>query len=216
MKPLYIVGASGAAKEIFQLVQTVNAQHKQYEFKGFIDFNAKNKYHTIGKKKYPILDETHFLNTQTQSCAIVMAIGNSKRLQTVLNSYLKKSNIEFPNMIHPNVILDDSVTLGKGNTICNASVLTVDINLGDFNYINRGVHIGHDVSIGSYNVINPCAVISGGITILDENLIGTHATILQYLSIGNRNTIGAGAVVTKQVEHNKTLIGVPAKEIKDA
>lgn len=216
MKPLYIVGASGAAKEIFQLVETINAQQNRYDFKGFIDFNAKSKIYNIGNKSFPVIDETHFLNSQNQPCAIVIAIGNSKKLKSVLNKYLSKTQFDFPNIIHPNVIIDESVSLGKGNIICNASVLTVDINLGNFNYINRGVHIGHDVTIGSYNVINPCAVISGGTTISNGNLIGTHATVLQYLSIGNGNIIGAGAVVTKLVIDNKTLIGVPAKQKKDA
>lgn len=216
MKPLYIVGASGAAKEIFQLVETVNAQQKKYEFKGFVDFNPKSNTHTIGNKSFPVINEAQFLKTQKEPCAIVLAIGDSKKLKSAIHQYQNNSIYEFPNFIHPSVTIDASVKLGKGNTICIASVLTVDINLGNFNYINRGVHIGHDVTIGSYNVINPCTVISGGITILDQNLIGTNATVLQYLNIGNSNTIGAGAVLTKSVSDNKTLIGIPAKQIQNA
>lgn len=45
--------------------------------------------------------------------------------------------------------------------------------------------------------------------------IGAHATILPGISIGDNAVIGAGAVVTKDVEANTVVAGVPARKIKD-
>lgn len=41
--------------------------------------------------------------------------------------------------------------------------------------------------------------------------IGSHATILSGVSIGDNAVVAAGAVVTKDVEANTIVAGVPAK-----
>ncbi|GAA4279518.1 acetyltransferase [Aquimarina mytili] len=213
MKPLYIIGAGGAAKEIFLLIKEINKVEKVYDFKGFVDVVIEKPLE-IGNTKYRTIKESDFLNDIQDKVSIVFGLGDTGKIKKIVELYQQKSNFEFPNLIHPDVIVDESVSLGIGNIITTRCVFTVDISLDSFNYINRGVHIGHDTKIGSYNVINPCAVISGGVIINNENLIGTNATILQYLNIGSKNKIGAGAVVTKNVFDESCVIGVPAKEKK--
>ena len=214
MKPIYIIGAGGAAKEIYLLIKDVNAVKNTYEFKGFIDINVKNDSLSIGNKKFPVLEESIFLKICKENVAIVFGLGDAAVIKNIVKKYKQNSNFEFPNIIHPSVVLDNSVKLEIGNVITSACVFTVDISLQSFNYINRGVHIGHDCVIGSYNVLNPCAVISGGVVIQNENLIGTNATILQYLTIDSKNKIGAGAVITKNIGRDSCMVGVPAKKIK--
>ncbi|SFC64497.1 sugar O-acyltransferase, sialic acid O-acetyltransferase NeuD family [Algibacter lectus] len=210
MKPLYIIGAGGGAKEIFLLIKEINEVVPVYDFKGFVDIAIKD-FLQIGEHRYDIINESEFLNNKSQEVAIVFGLADTERLKKIVELYKENKNFEFPNLVHPLVKLDNSVLIGEGNIISIGCVLTVDIKLGSFNYINRGVHIGHDCVVGSYNVINPCAVISGGVVIEDENLIGTHATVLQYLKIGSINKIGAGAVITKNVENDSCMIGIPAK-----
>lgn len=214
MKSIYIIGAGGAAKEVFFLIKEINTVKITYDFKGFIDINIKNDTLSIGNKTFPILEESIFLKTHYDNSSIAFGLGDAARLKDITDKYRKYSNFEFPNLIHPSVILDESIKLEIGNVVAAACVFTVDISLKSFNYINRGVHIGHDCNIGSYNVLNPCAVISGGVVIKDENLIGSNATVLQYLKIDSQNKIGAGAVLTKDVGSNTCMIGIPAKNIK--
>ena len=215
MNPTYIVGASGAAKEIYYLIKKINQVKMTFDFRGFLDLNPKSIELKIGSKTFPILDESQFIQNQKVDCNIVFGIAFPDRLRPIIEKYTSHSSFHFPNIIHPYIQLDESVTLGKGNVIAESSIFTVDIALGDFNFVNRGVHIGHDVIIGNANVINPSAVVSGGIHIKNNNLIGTNATIIQYLNIDSGNTIGAGAVVTKSISNNTTVIGVPAKPIKN-
>jgi acetyltransferase-like isoleucine patch superfamily enzyme len=40
--------------------------------------------------------------------------------------------------------------------------------------------------------------------------IGAGATLLPGIKIGNSVIVGAGAVVTRNIEDNQTIIGVPA------
>lgn len=212
MKQIYIVGAGGAAKEIFLLLKDINEVKPIFDFKGFIDISTE-EFLQIGEKQYNIISEIDFLTNYKENALVVFGLGDVNRLKKIVELYKQKENLEFPNIIHPNVKLDESISLGIGNIITCQCVFTVDTSLENFNYINRGVHIGHDCKIGSFNVINPCAVISGGVMMEDENLIGTNATILQYLKIGSINKIGAGAVITKDVESDSLMMGVPAKKI---
>ncbi|MGY3795202.1 acetyltransferase [uncultured Aquimarina sp.] len=213
MKPLYIIGAGGAAKEIYLLVKELNKVDHIYEFKGFVDITTE-RFLQIGGAQHDIINESVLLHESDEKVAIVFGLGDINKLKKIVVQYTDKDIFEFPNIIHPSVQIDESISLGMGNVITTHSVFTVDTVLGSFNYINRGVHLGHDCKIGSYNVINPCSVISGGVTIGDENLIGTNATILQYLEIGSKNKIGAGAVVTKDILDNSCMIGIPAKNIE--
>jgi len=215
MESIYIVGASGAAKEVFLLIEQINAAKNTYAFKGFIDINPVEKSLQIGKCTYPVFDESDFVKTQTEKINIVFAIGDALVVNKITTVFKNKSNFSFPNLIHPKVYLNDSISLGEGNVICEGSILTIDIHIKSFNYINRGVQIGHDTAINSFNVINPSAVISGGVTIENHNLIGTHSTILQYLAIGSKNKMGAGAVITKSIKDNFTMVGVPAKSVQN-
>ncbi|WP_439151970.1 acetyltransferase [Winogradskyella sp.] len=214
MIPTYIVGSAGAAKEIFYLIKTINKVKSTFNFKGFIGLNPELKSLRLGSETFDIFDEAEFLMTQKGHCNIVFGIAFPEVLKSVIQKYKHHNHFHFPNIIHPQIELDESVTLGQGNSIAEASVFTVDISIGDFNLINRGVHLGHDVTIGSANVFNPCAVISGGVNIKNYNLIGSSATVLQYLSIASNSKIGAGSLVTKDILETMTVIGVPAKPLK--
>jgi acetyltransferase-like isoleucine patch superfamily enzyme len=54
-----------------------------------------------------------------------------------------------------------------------------------------------------------------GITIKRGTRVGANSTILPGVVIGENVMIGAGAVVTKDVESNVIVAGVPARKIGD-
>ncbi|WP_271856137.1 NeuD/PglB/VioB family sugar acetyltransferase [Patiriisocius marinus] len=209
---IYIVGAGGAAKEIYHLINSINIETPTYIVKGFVDISKADTLNVAGKE-FEIINEKSFLSNFSEKVHVVFAIADTKRLKQIVSEYISHENFIFPNLIHPKVHIDDSVKMSKANIISEACVFTVDISIGSYNYFNRGVHVGHDCNIESYNVINPCAVISGSVKIDDEVFIGTNATVLQNLNIGKKATIGAGAVVVKDVKGNTLVVGVPAKEI---
>ena len=106
-----------------------------------------------------------------------------------------------------------------------------NIHLGKNVFINAGckfqdqggIYIGDDVLIG-HNVVmatlnhdenpkNRANLIAAPIRIGNKVWIGSNATILPGKAIHSAAVVGAGAVVTKDVETQTTVAGVPARKI---
>lgn len=213
IKNLFIIGAGGHAREIAYLIEDINIAERQWNILGFISNDDAEIGNTM--MGYEIFPERILKKRKTEQLNLVIAIGNSRTVKKIHCELMGlKSNIEFPNIIHPRVVPNlRGTSMGIGNIICAGNIFTTDIQIGSFNCINRACNISHDVRIADYCIINPGVNLSGGVEIEKGCLIGTGATILQYLKIGAYSVIGAGAVVTRNVRKNRTVVGVPAKEI---
>lgn len=86
------------------------------------------------------------------------------------------------------------------------------VTIGDGCQIGHNVvfaTLNHELSPENRNITCPAPIILG------RNVwIGSNATILQGVTIGDNAVIAAGAVVTKDVNANTVVGGVPAKFIK--
>ncbi|MBI6216191.1 serine O-acetyltransferase [Proteus sp. DFP240708] len=77
--------------------------------------------------------------------------------------------------------------------------------------INASAVIGNNVNLSQFTTIG--SVESNAATIGDGVYIGPGVSIIENVIIGNEVKIGAGAVVTKNVDSNSVVAGVPAKKI---
>lgn len=87
------------------------------------------------------------------------------------------------------------------------------IEIGDncmFAYGAVLVTATHDLNIYPMNL----SFIKKPISIGSNVWVGTNALILPGVTVGDNAVIGAGAVVTKDVDKNSVVAGVPAKIIK--
>jgi len=204
---IYVLGCGGFSKEVLLLIDAIGT----YNFKGFIDYDPSESELFIGQKSFPVISEKDFLQKYPSTSNIMLAIGvGDPKLINKLSEKFK--DYTFPNLIHPGAELNLHYnSIGRGNVITSNVVFTVNIEIGNFNVFNLSSTIGHDSRIGNYNVINPSVNISGGVEIGNQNLLGVGSIVLQYKKIGNETTVGAGSLVTKNVEDNTIVIGVPAK-----
>ena len=103
--------------------------------------------------------------------------------------------------IHP------GATIGKNLFIDHG----MGVVIGETAIIGNNVTLFHGVTLGTtgkeFGKRHP--------TIKDNVLIGANATILGNIIIGENSKVGAGAVVVHDVNDNTTVVGVPAKLVRN-
>lgn len=211
MKNLVIIGAGGFGREVKTLIDSINNQGRTYRFLGFYDDGFEKGQIING---YPVLGGILDINAINIQCSIVIAIGDPQTKQR-LYEQIDNSNIDFPNIIHPNVLIsDDFVEFGIGNIICASCIITCNIIIKDFVILNLMCTVGHDTILSSFSSFMPSVNISGDVLIHEKVYVGTGAKIINQLEIGANTIVGAGAVVSKSLPENCTAVGIPAKPIK--
>jgi acetyltransferase-like isoleucine patch superfamily enzyme len=123
--------------------------------------------------------------------------------------------------------IDDGTKLGTFVEVQKGATIGKNCKISSHTFICEGVHIGDGCFVGHgvlfINDKHPRAVNPDGSmqndedwelleTFIEDNVsIGSGAVIMGGIRIGKGAMIGAGAVVTKDVEGNTTVAGVPAR-----
>jgi UDP-3-O-[3-hydroxymyristoyl] glucosamine N-acyltransferase len=123
----------------------------------------------------------------------------------------KKKRIKFPHI--GRVIIENDVLIGSFCTIDRGSL--TDTVIGEFTSIDNQVQIAHNVKIGNFCMIAAQSGIAGS-TIIGNNVkIGGQTGISGHLCIGNNVNIGGKSGVIADISDNQTVMGYPAKSIRD-
>jgi sugar O-acyltransferase (sialic acid O-acetyltransferase NeuD family) len=177
MKDIVIVGAGGLGREVAFLINDLNQTHPEWNLLGFLERDSAKVGTAVGE--YSVIGTDTFFDRCAASLHVAIAIGQPKRLREISGRLEANSRLQFPNLIHPSVIVHTKrVRFGRGNIVCAGAVLTTDVCIGSFNLLNLNCTVGHDVEIGDCNVINPGVNISGNVTIGDCCLLGTGAVVI--------------------------------------
>lgn len=108
--------------------------------------------------------------------------------------------------------LHGSIVIGEGSHIGRNSIVSGHGNV----VIGKNCNISGLVALYSVSNQPDGTIKKAQIEIGDNVNIGANATILPGIVIGNSATIGAGAVVTKNVDPNSIVVGVPAKKMSSS
>ena len=123
----------------------------------------------------------------------------------------REIGFRFESLISPKAFISPSAKIGEGALIQSFCNISSNVVLGDFVKLNTYANVMHDCNIGDYTTVAPNAVLLGTVKTGERAYIGAGSTIIQNNTIGCDSIVGAGAVVTKDVDNNVTVIGVPAK-----
>lgn len=209
MKNLIIVGAGGLGRQTQWLIERINEVTPTWNILGYVDDNQEAKV-----DDYPILGGIEYLEKYEGELAVAVAIATPKVRKNIVERIKTNTNIEFPNLIDPSVMMNHKAHFGVGNIIFASTILVIDVFIKDFVIINLDCTIGHDVELGSYITIYPSVNVSGNVSVGNEVEIGTGTQIIQGKKVHEQSIIGAGSVVVRDIPAKCTAVGSPAKPIK--
>ncbi len=128
-------------------------------------------------------------------------------------------------VVEDNVGIGPFARLRKGAHLCKGvhmgnfgeikdSTLGPGTKMGHFSYIGNAT-IGEDVNIGAGTVTCNYDGVRKNPTVIGEGVfIGSDTMLVAPVKLGAHSRTGAGAVVTKDVEPDTLVVGVPARPIK--
>ncbi len=211
MKNCLIIGASGHAKVIIDIIESQNAA----KIMGLLDLQ-----HPIGAriKGYAIIgrqEQLPQLMTEYAIDEIVVAIGDNFIRQRVVESIRQNQpTLRFLTAIHPRATVAANVAIGEGSVIMAGVTVNSDAVIGAHCILNSNSVLEHDALLEDFASLAPQAAVGGATRIGVGAAVGMGASVIQCLTIGKHCVVAAGAAVIDSVEDLMLVGGVPAKIIR--
>ena len=208
---LVIIGAGGHGRVVLDIL--INAA--EHEVVGFLDSNPA----LLGRRMdgRPVMGDLSCLERLHRDQGVegaVVAIGfNDVRREFA--ERIDRMGVSLINAIHPSAKLAHNVSLGRNVVICAGALVCAHCQIGDSVILNTGCIVDHETMIGTASHVCPGARLAGRVTVESGAFIGIGATVIQNLRVGYDSVVGAGAVVIQDVAPMSTVVGVPAREIKE-
>jgi sugar O-acyltransferase (sialic acid O-acetyltransferase NeuD family) len=214
-KQIAIYGGGGFAREVAWLAQSCHLAGEPYEVVCFIDDNTAA--HGSVLNGVPVMGLTEARSRFAQA-NVVGGVGSPQTRQRLMER-AASLGFSFESLIHPRAQRSPWVEIGEGSVICPGNILTVNIALGRHVQINMDCTIGHDVVMADYATLAPGVHVSGCVQLGKRVYVGTGAVIIngteqEPILIGDDAVVGAGACVTKSIPAGWTVVGVPARPLK--
>lgn len=163
------------------------------------------------------LNEISDFKKNVKKCkSFIVCIGdNFGKARYFTSKFMEKHGLKPLTLISKYSLIDSEAEIGKGVVAMPNSYVNAFTEIGEYSILNSNSNVEHECKIGKGNHIMSGACVGGRCIIGDYVTIGTNATILPDIKIGEGSYIGAGSVVTKNIEKNSVVIGVPGKYIKN-
>ncbi|MBF0098168.1 MAG: acetyltransferase [Magnetococcales bacterium] len=161
-------------------------------------------------------DDGYLSRVNPASVQLLNGIGSvgwtAKRRQIFLA--WQEEGFAFASLLHPAAWLAASLQLGAGAQVMAGAVIQNGCQLGANVLINSRALLEHECVLQDHVHVASGAVLCGNVRVGEGVHVGAGATLLQGVRIGAGACIGAGAVVLHDVAPGVTVVGVPARELR--
>ncbi len=205
-----IIGAGGHGRVVLDIMQ----HEGRHEVVGFLDSNSDLHGRLMdGVEVLGPIQRLAGLKEQGVRGAIV-AVGHNGTRRS-FGEQVQRLGHELVSAIHPSANIASNVSIGRGVVVAAGALVCAHCQIGDGVILNTGCLVDHETMIGTACHLCPGVKIAGRVTIESGAFVGIGATVIQHVRVGHDSVIGAGAVVLKDVPPMSTVVGLPAREIKN-
>lgn len=214
---LAILGASGNALDILDIVAALNAAGEAWHVEGVLDDGAGTEFAGV-----PVLGPLAAAGTLAASggrldgARFVLAIG-SDRSHAMREAILARAGLHdasFATLVHPAAGVSARADVAAGCCIGFGASVAGRCRLGAHAWVGPTSVIGHDSVLEPFAMMAPRATISGGVRVGRGAYVGSCAVVRQGIAIGAGALVGLGAVVVKNVPPGAVVAGNPARPLR--
>jgi len=211
VKDIIIIGASGHAKVVIDILETKG----EYRIVGLIDLCRKKGERFFG---YEILGNDEHRKDICHQYGIghlFIAIGdNWLRHQVHQKIISTDKDISFVTAVHPSAVIGRDVIIEYGSVVMAGAVVNSSSRIDRFCIINTAASIDHDCHLKDFASVAPNACLGGNVTIDSHSAISIGATVKQGIHIARHTVVGAGATVLDDLPGEVLCYGTPARVIR--
>ena len=208
---IVIYGDRGFGREVHQLIKDLARDGAPVSCAGFLVDAAFREFATV--HDLPVLGDASWLES-APDVQVVIAIGATAPRHRIARLIENDYGARFAVLQHPRAWVGDHVPVEEGSIICAGAMVTTDISIGRHVQLHVGCTVGHRSIIGDFVTIAPGANVSGRVEVGEGVFVGAGAVVVPDVRIGRWAIVGAGAVVTRDVPDDATVVGSPARIIR--
>lgn len=213
MKKLVIYGAGGLGRELLEIIEEINKEGGQWHILGFVDDDREKGTEICG---YPVLGGFDFFSAGVGGTGVAFGFADCAAKEALYNKINElDAGFYFPVIVHPSSYVSPRAALSEGVAVARFCVVNVNARVGKCVLISENSGVYHDCAVGDFTSIMPAVRISGNVSVGKRAYIGVQAAVRQGLAIGSDTVVGMGSVVIRDVPDGCTVVGNPARIIRE-
>lgn len=206
---LFIYGAGGHAKSVVAVIE----HQRRWQLAGLVEDGSPDPDRLV--LGYPLLGDCSIFPQLRQRGLVHghVAVGDN-RARALMARRLAEAGFEAGDVVHPSACVMKGATIGQGAFLHAYSLVGPECAVGDNVIVNTMASVGHESRVGDAVHIAPGVRIGGRTIIGDLCFVGPNAVVHPGVRIGRNVRVAANAVVTRDVDSDVVIAGMPARIVR--